>query len=114
MAFDLQSAIMKAMSGMPQASGGVGGVNRGPPAVAPQIPIPANQNMMPGGYMQQAMKLSGVPSAPPAIPQTAPAGGPLGSVGIGASPGGAGIQGLTPQMLQYIQALMGQMGGKLF
>ena len=80
-------------------SGNTGGVNRGAPAVAPQIPIPQNQNMTPGGYMQQAMKLSGVPSAPmptgaPNVPGATP---PI-------MPGG---QQISPQILQYLQALMG-------
>jgi len=38
-------------------------INRGAPAVPASIPVPGNQNMNPGGYMQQAMQLSGVPAA---------------------------------------------------
>lgn len=74
--------------------------------------VPQNQNMLPGGYMHQAMQLSGVPKL-----QASPQGGPPqapGGVGLGGPPqmpqGLPGGFQMTPQIMQYLQALMGQMG----
>lgn len=81
-------------------------INRGAPAVAPNIPIPGNQNMAPGGYMQQAMQLSGVPAANQTamVPQQqAPQANPMSYIQtLMSTPGG------QAQLQQILSALMGR------
>lgn len=110
---DLESLLSQANAN--QTQGGASGVNRGPPAVAPTIPIPANQNPNATGYMGQAFRLANVPvvdqsvtsqSLPPAQQQSF-----LDSLrGYTSSLGGQ----MGDPQLQYILAMLsnnGQGGG---
>jgi len=84
----------------------VGGVNRSGPAIPPQIPIPQNQNQNPGGYMQQAFNLSGVPQPPsPMLGGRRPGYDPVKMLG-GRQPGYDPVK-IPPQYQQYIAALLG-------
>ncbi len=93
------SGLAEALAQLKQPTGGV---NRGAPLVPPTIPIPGNQNMMPGGYMQQAMALSGVPQAPQVPPQAMQQ-NPMGIIqSLMGTPQG------QAQLMNIVQALMGR------
>lgn len=110
---DLQAALERLRANAQQGAA-QGGVNRSGPATPPPIPVPANQNMNPGGYMQQAMQLSGVPSQPQQAPQQGalqalggqPQPSPLGGV-LAAIQANPQLLQQYPMLGQYLQALMG-------
>jgi len=100
------NGLAEALAQLKQTPQVTGGVNRGGPLVPPTIPIPGNQNMAPGGFMQQAMQLSGVPGGMPTggAPQiTQQQQNPMGILqSLMGTPQG------QAQLMNIVQALMGR------